>query len=243
LVVGPSGPPRFAFLFRREVEGTVAEAVLKYGTGGLNIDACRVVTSSGDAKAMERCNTPGSGRMFDSASPIGTFIRSSSSGPLDTSKGRWPTNLVFIHGEGCTRDGVKRVKAISGGNNVTRNSREVAESEDWWGHGRVQKQGERKGQGDENGNETIPNWICTPSCPVRALDEQSGLSTSSSDPTRFKGVPKFKGTSYAEDVYSLAMGRGDAQAYGDTGGASRFFPQFENESALITWLKTLIGAA
>jgi hypothetical protein len=33
----------------------------------------------------------------------------------------------------------------------------------------------------------------------------------------------------------------DSPGFGDSGGASRFFPQFENEEAMLTWLKTLIG--
>jgi DNA modification methylase len=80
---------------RKPLIGTVAQNVLAHGTGALNIDACRIATSAEDAKAMERANTPGSGRMKQGGSPIGTFVRSNASGAMDTTKGRWPTNAVL----------------------------------------------------------------------------------------------------------------------------------------------------
>jgi len=86
-------------LARKPPEGTIAQNVLKHGVGGLNIDGCRVHTEPDDAKAMARCNTAKSGRMYDSESPIGTFKRSSGSGPLDTTKGRWPADLILSYPE------------------------------------------------------------------------------------------------------------------------------------------------
>jgi hypothetical protein len=77
-------------------EKTVAANVLRWRTGALNIDACRVGTSAEDAEAMKRCNTPGSGRMKNGGGLQGssTFSRSSATGEMDTSKGRWPANVV-----------------------------------------------------------------------------------------------------------------------------------------------------
>jgi DNA modification methylase len=71
----------------------------------LNIDECRIATHPDDAKAMARCNTPGSGRLHPrermySGAANGT-------GPLDTSVGRWPANVALSccgempHLEGC----------------------------------------------------------------------------------------------------------------------------------------------
>jgi DNA modification methylase len=82
---------------RKPFKGTIANNVLAHGTGGMNINACRVPTSAADAKAMERANTPGSGRMKAGGSPIGTFIRSNPTGAMDTTAGRWPPNLVLSH--------------------------------------------------------------------------------------------------------------------------------------------------
>lgn len=89
-------------------EKTVAANVLKYGTGALNIDASRVVTSAADAKAMERCNTPGSGRNKVHMATEGSVGRPSVSGVMDTTQGRFPSHLVLgcacstdVHDEAC----------------------------------------------------------------------------------------------------------------------------------------------
>ena len=82
-------------LARKPLIGTVAKNILEYGTGGMNVDECRIETNSTDAKAMERANTPNSGRMKAGGSPIGTFVRSNASGAMDTTKGRWPANVVL----------------------------------------------------------------------------------------------------------------------------------------------------
>ena len=84
-------------LARKPLAGTVSATVLAHGTGGLSIDGCRTPTSPADAKAMERANTPGSGRMKAGGSPIGTFVRSNPTGAMDTTQGRWPTNVVLTH--------------------------------------------------------------------------------------------------------------------------------------------------
>ena len=83
---------------RKPVEGTVSSNVLKHGTGGLNVDSCRIPTASWDAEAMERVNSPGSGRNYGYTArqteggqwdgPIGT-------GNMDTTKGRWPANVIL----------------------------------------------------------------------------------------------------------------------------------------------------
>lgn len=90
------------WLVRKPFTGTVAGCVLQHGTGALNIAACRVSTSNADAIAMQRANSPSSGRMKAGGSPIGTFVRSNSTGALDTTQGRWPSNVVFTHSQACT---------------------------------------------------------------------------------------------------------------------------------------------
>jgi hypothetical protein len=44
LILLPGPREVFAFLFRKPLEGTVAENILRYGTGGLWIDGCRVTS-------------------------------------------------------------------------------------------------------------------------------------------------------------------------------------------------------
>jgi hypothetical protein len=75
-------------------EPTVAANVLRWGTGAINVDGCRVQTSKADAQAMERCNTPGSGRHL-LVKQTGVYGRyEGGAGNLDTHKGRWPANLI-----------------------------------------------------------------------------------------------------------------------------------------------------
>jgi len=71
----------------------------------LGIEECRIATSADDAEAMQRANTPGSGRMKAGGSPIGTFVRSSPTGAMDTSSGRWPANLILDEEAGAMLDG------------------------------------------------------------------------------------------------------------------------------------------
>src|ERR1035437_4370727 len=78
---------------RKPLRGTVAANVLEYGTGGINIDRCRIGVTPEDSRAMERANTLGSGRLH--ASTGTSYGRPTPSGPLDTTKGRWPANLIL----------------------------------------------------------------------------------------------------------------------------------------------------
>ncbi|MGR3177241.1 MAG: DNA-methyltransferase [Candidatus Anammoxibacter sp.] len=64
-------------------EKTIAENVLKHGTGGINIDGCRV-DLAGIAKTKGGCNSKDS-----------MFFGAGNKTKEDNSKGRWPAN--FIH--------------------------------------------------------------------------------------------------------------------------------------------------
>ena len=67
---------------------------------------------------------------------------------------------------------------------------------------------------------------CAPDCPVPTLDQQSGIRPSTltgrADPNSTHGNP-----SAQEDANGLFWGNGGGQVYADSGGASRFFSQFE----------------
>jgi len=77
--------------------GTFAKNALEHGVAGFWIDGCRIATAPKDAEAMKRCNTPGSGQMRG-RDPVQTSRGQSGSDgaakPLDTSRGRWPANVV-----------------------------------------------------------------------------------------------------------------------------------------------------
>jgi site-specific DNA-methyltransferase (adenine-specific) len=69
---------------RKPLVGTVAANVLEYGTGGINVDACRVGTEAWSRKATGNSTPYGSETTWNtSATP-----------DIDSSKGRWPANLI-----------------------------------------------------------------------------------------------------------------------------------------------------
>jgi hypothetical protein len=76
------------WLVRKPLQGTVAANVLEYGTGALNIGACRVEASGRPARQATfngyESDTYGTGRSVGLAT-----------GTTDT--GRWPSNVVFTH--------------------------------------------------------------------------------------------------------------------------------------------------
>ena len=78
-------------------ENSVAANVLKHGTGALNIDACRISTSdnlNGGAYAQD-----GSER-WDGAENW-RFKREGGAGEFAQPAGRWPSNLILQHLDGC----------------------------------------------------------------------------------------------------------------------------------------------
>jgi site-specific DNA-methyltransferase (adenine-specific) len=83
---------------RKPPSRTVAENVLTYGTGALNIDACRTDAGARPLRLSDRSN--GNNTYGDG------LHGSYAAGSTDT--GRWPTNLVLTHsaacGEACAAD-------------------------------------------------------------------------------------------------------------------------------------------
>ena len=71
-------------LARKPLEGTVAANVTKHGTGGLNIDGCRIGTDGGTAWVSQ-------GNKGDNGQ-FGGGIKDGGIAPL--ASGRWPANLV-----------------------------------------------------------------------------------------------------------------------------------------------------
>jgi DNA modification methylase len=82
-------------LCRKPVEGTIAENILKWGVGGINIDACRVLASEKDQQLMEQ------GRLSNRTIRAGEVAKGYGMKPeglrltTQSTLGRFPAN--FIH--------------------------------------------------------------------------------------------------------------------------------------------------
>ena len=180
---------------------SIAENVLKWGVGGINIDGCRIGTSGGTERNGDSVflNEPIKGQVHST--------RGYSTGHeiSEINKGRFPANLILTHHPECECKGVKKVKAISGGCKFNSAFFKSGES-NFTPNG---------GIGDENGEETIEDWDCHPDCPIKILDEQSGV---------LKSGQLKSGHKQGEGMFGKIGGDKIIGNYGgDSGGASRFF--------------------
>jgi DNA modification methylase len=78
---------------------------------------------------------------------------------------------------------------------------------------------------------------CEPGCPVRQLDEQTGDRPAGSSLTGAE--PRSEG--FTGPVYGTGNGPRSFEAYGDQGGASRFFPVFRYEAKATTASRPAAG--
>jgi site-specific DNA-methyltransferase (adenine-specific) len=86
---------------RKPLAGTVAQTVLAYGTGAMNIGACRV-------GAEPRTNNAGGASSVQRVSRVEQGYRdtvTASVGEASTVTGRWPSNVVFSHAPLLDADG------------------------------------------------------------------------------------------------------------------------------------------
>ncbi len=193
-------------LMRKPLEGSVVVNSVAWGSAGVNVDASRITTAPWDAKAMERVNSPGSGRnrathggretlegRWDG--PIGT-------GVMDTSQGRFPANLIITHLAGCTSGTPIRQRGV-----------QIAAGR--VGFGQEREDGYVSGMGRQYAPDVLsPSWQCVPGCPVTGLNNQTGVLVSGKP----VGVRNTGG--------NLLAGGGNSYpvtGFGDTGGASRFY--------------------
>jgi len=198
-------------ILRKPLEGTVAENTLKHGCGTLNIDATRISTSdslSGGAYAenpIERHDGKENWRY--ERGKAGDYVQPN---------GRWPANFILIHKKGCELKGVKEIKV---GKKYTENGGGVREKG-------LYEDGLKKRANDPyQGEETISDWDCEEGCPVKILDEQSGVSKSTGGRIgNAQGVYSNQGRT----GWGTGHEKGDP-GFGDEGGASRFFKQFNKK--------------
>jgi hypothetical protein len=83
-------------LCRRPLVGTVSQNVLAHGTGGINVDACRI---AGDMSELLSANGKPRSGVGTHYSDTGTFGGDAANPP--SALGRWPANVVLSHDEQC----------------------------------------------------------------------------------------------------------------------------------------------
>jgi len=89
------------WLVRKPFRSTVVENVLAFGTGALNVDACRVGMSDEDAAFIIKTARPNTaGQTHVSAVQNVPEARTVNVHPA----GRWPANLLLSHHADCTED-------------------------------------------------------------------------------------------------------------------------------------------
>jgi len=79
---------------RKPLIGTVAANVLEYGTGGINVDGCRVRS---DIVQTNRYNTKGDMTSFHGSQAGNSYVS-------NQHEGRWPANIIFDEDAGAELD-------------------------------------------------------------------------------------------------------------------------------------------
>jgi hypothetical protein len=147
---------------------TVAENVLKWGTGALNIDACRIAHASAADQASAR---PAS--MPSANNSIGTFATRdrSNEDPVaaQNTAGRWPPDVLLTHDHRCVRTGSVEVKA-----SPTWDTPNRATAPSSFTGSEVSTV--RHANGRDGETESVEQWECVDGCPVRILNSQGDES-------------------------------------------------------------------
>ena len=209
---------------RKPVIGSVASNVLKWETGGINIDGCRISFQSEadfqSAKFGTQADLRGGGLCTKRPSDGHVLAR----GVEANRSGRYPANLVLSHLSGCECVGEKRVRGTG-----IRKGGKGARFKDAGNllsrKGHVGLRTDHTGFTSDDGTETVADWNCAPDCPVCELDQQSG-----NRPGMSGGGAKDqnKKSEWVVQPYNRQLVR-DEWIRSDTGGASRFFKQVKEE--------------
>ena len=191
---------------RKPLSGTVAQNVLEFGVGALNIDGTRIGNEGGGWNGLGDTHDEAEWRLNN---PDG----------VQREGGRWPSNVTLSHLPECERVGTRRVK----GNGGAYPARIEAGGYGGWTKGLERP--ERREIADADGLETIPSYNCAPGCPIAELDRQSGeLSVTGryiTEPCQSATATKpYEG---GFDPTFISKAKRDNRFAGERGGASRFF--------------------
>ena len=197
---------------RKPFKGSTAGNLDKHGTGAFHVDAARVGINAGWSYPHDKGGSPPHQGGFKNI-------------PCKATKGRYPPHIALTHSPECVEVGTRKVKtgkahrSKGGGVNFGSETRAKPKMDDMT-------------YADADGNETTALWACVPGCPVRVVDEQSGTCRSAytsktRDPA--KGIKHPTATSeHYSDGYAGGIPVGTQ--YADSGGASRYWPNFTAET-------------
>jgi len=196
----------------KPLDGTYVNNALEHGVAGYNIDGSRIGTSK---RAPGGLSTSKDGGGSLSGSVDGSLRNETGEEEGHNPKiGRYPTNVVLSHTDECVCKGTKKVKGHKLQYTESEESKgEGGFSEGWTGR----PQGVNLGHTDEDGNETVEDWDCVDHCPVKILDDQSGILTSGA---MKRVVDPYEGESQTGFMRGHS---GPHNQHGGTGGASRFY--------------------
>jgi site-specific DNA-methyltransferase (adenine-specific) len=177
---------------------SIAENVMKYGTGAINIDASRI--------GNELIKGQKAGQGFNNVKGFGVNTKigdeSAKEYISEAINGRFPANVLLTHHPDCKCIGIKKVgSGKEGGYNYEGNVYDV--------EGFVPKNSPNANS--NYGEEIVEDWDCHDDCPIKILDEQSGIDSGGA--SRFFYVAK---TSQWERNYGLE-GFEEKQIFGDEG--------------------------
>jgi DNA modification methylase len=188
-------------------EKTIVNNILKWGTGAMNIDACRISTTdnlNGGAYAKD-------GTERDD----GWHMKRGGAGEYVQPTGRFPAATINSHGEGCKPVGTRKIQS---GVAVNEN-RDPQKSKNVYGDF-----GKMQGENHGYGLEEVTEWECEEGCPIKLMDEQSGILKSGTGSVMKASCKGYQPNAYGKE--SRAEGT-PMISYGDQGGASRFFKQLD----------------
>lgn len=186
---------------------SIAENVLKWGTGAINIDASRI--------GSELIKGQKAGQGFNNVKGFGVNTKLGNEEAKEyiseDVKGRFPANFIMTHHPDCECVGYKKVgSGKEGGYNYKGNNYSV---EGFVPNNSVEAN-------SNFGEETIEDWKCHDDCPIKILDEQSGERKSN-------GIYKKEGdweNKGGGKIRTWDIGYDKLNKYaGEEGGASRFF--------------------
>lgn len=195
-------------LAMKPLEGNFVQNALKHGVAGINVDACRIGTNeviTNHSRGEESAKSKGK---------YGDSTKQETHQTIGQQSGRWPSNVILGHLEGCKKVGTKRVSGTATSNGDA----EIGEESS--GVIKSLRRGKFVNR-TTDGKETVEAWECQEGCPVKAMDKQSGNKCGASAPV--------KGTEESETGQKGIYGRYKrvASSFPDdgVGGASRFFKQ------------------